>query len=541
MSVSQTLPTPVSGPCVKMAPARDEQGSLANAYLLTSIVPNSGIQDTAPNCAPSSSNTEPYAVEYTATSSGVFGINSGGNCAAGSPGCSPVSISPQWGSTSSTYGLGLADQSGCGGMLTCEVSLADARITAAQIRPTNISGTAYPVLTFGFGTGVVTSSFQSQNIWFLQNPSTTSWLEVLSLGADNQWYAFPTIATDGDFEYYLASTQFTSTSFPSTIWDSYAGLSFVGQNFIEIGTAEYTGNPAQTPPVRWGDYNTMLFDPDATPPGSEGSWWSVEEISQGGSDQSTNWEALADPTPVPYFVSYSSTEAECAVSPGQNCVVKIPAPAGLQNGDIVVAFLSMGGSFPTPPTPPDSTWITLPIANQGGSQSMEQGACKTGDLGTEYAYAHVYDSSSETGTYDFKHVLENICSNTVRPELSGFLAGYRAAATNLANLVLFGYPDNISSEFVLTDGPASSNTLPEGELLNVFNCPGGESEGDEVGGRIENSLTGEPPAIPETSFGSTPQGYFLADVGVAAGATLGQYGITCESTGTWGWQLFLPK
>ena len=165
------------------------------------------------------------------------------------------------------------------------------------------------------------------------------------------------------------STQFTSSSFPSTIWDSYAGLSFVGQNFIEIGTAEYTGNSAQTPPVRWGDYNTMVFDPYAIPPGGEGSWWSVEEISQGGSDQSTNWEALADPTPVPYFVSDSSTEAECAVSPGQNCVLKIPAPAGLQNGDVVVAFLNMGGSFPTPPTAPDSTWITLSIANQGGAQS----------------------------------------------------------------------------------------------------------------------------------------------------------------------------
>ena len=86
-------------------------------------------------------------------------------------------------------------------------------------------------------------------------------------------------------ELYLGSTQFTSSSFPSTIWDSYAGLSFVGQNFIEIGTAEYTGNSAQTPPVRWGDYNTMVFDPYAIPPGGEGSWWSVEEISQGGSDQ----------------------------------------------------------------------------------------------------------------------------------------------------------------------------------------------------------------------------------------------------------------
>lgn len=540
-SVSQTLPTPMVAPCAKMAPARDEQGTLSNAYLLTSIVPNSGFQATAPNCAPSSSNTEPYAVEYTANASGVFGSS---GCAAGTSGCSPVSTSFQWGSTPPTYNLGSADQSGCGDMSSCEVTLGDARVTAAQIRPTNISGISYPVLTFGFGTGVNAGSSgpQSQNVWFLQNLSTASWLSAFNFAGGSQWYAFPTIAIDADLELYLGSTQFTSSSFPSTIWDSYAGLSFVGQNFIEIGTAEYTGNSAQTPPVRWGDYNTMVFDPYAIPPGGEGSWWSVEEISQGGSDQLTNWEALADPTPVPYFVSDSSTEAECAVSPGQNCVLKIPAPAGLQNGDVVVAFLNMGGSFPTPPTAPDSTWITLSIANQGGAQSMDQGDCKDGDLGTEYAYAHVYGSSSETGTYDFKHVLENICSNTVRPELSGFLAAYRAAATNLANLVLFGYPEN-GSQGVLTDGPASSNMLSEGKLLNVFNCPGSESpESEEGGAPFSSPLTGTPPAMPETSFGSTPQGYFLADVGVpAAGTTLGQYGIGCFATGTWGWQLFLPQ
>jgi hypothetical protein len=175
-SVSQTLPTPVVAPCAKMAPARDEQGNLANAYLLTSIVPNSGFQDMAPNCAPSSSNTEPYAVEYTANASGVFGSNATGSCAAGASGCSPVSTSFQWGSTPPTYNLGSADQSGCGGMSPCEVTLGDARVTAAQIRPTNISGISYPVLTFGFGTGVNSGSSgpQSQNVWFLQNLSTAS-------------------------------------------------------------------------------------------------------------------------------------------------------------------------------------------------------------------------------------------------------------------------------------------------------------------------------------------------------------------------------
>jgi hypothetical protein len=326
----------------------------------------------------------------------------------------------------------------------------------------------------------------------------------------------------------------------------------MGQNFIEMSNGEYLGNPGQQPPQQplWGDYNSMIYDPNAIPQGGEGSWWSVEEITDvntpllyGNSDESTNWKALVDPTPLPYFVSYSSTEAECAVSPGQNCVVKIPAPAGLQNGDIVVAFLSMGGSFPTPPSPPDSTWITLSIANQGGAQSMIQGDCPDGDLGTEYAYAHVYGSSSETGTYDFKHVMEYICNNTVRPELSGFLAGYRAAGTNLANLVLYGYPNN-GSDGVLFDGPAPASAPAEGELLNVFNCPGTESPESGEGGAqyVLGSLSGAPPATAETPYNNSPEGYFLADLGIpAAGTNLGQYSVRCSALGTFGWQLFLPE
>jgi hypothetical protein len=284
-------------------------------------------------------------------------------------------------------------------MSSCEVTLGDARVTAAQIRPTNISGISYPVLIFGFGAGVNAGSSgpQSQNVWFLQNLSTASWLSAFSFAGGRQWYAFPTIAIDADLELYLGSTQFTSSSFPSTIWDSYAGLSFVGQNFIEIGTAEYTGNSAQTPPVRWGDYNTMVFDPYAIPPGGEGSWWSVEEISQGGSDQSTNWEALADPTPLPYFINYSGGESECNVSLGQDCTINLSTPAGLQNGDVVIATLDMGGNFKTPPKPPDSTWVVLPIANDSGADYLISGACSTGDLVTGYVFAHVYGSSSEKG------------------------------------------------------------------------------------------------------------------------------------------------
>src|SRR5579862_2597930 len=60
------------------------------------------------------------------------------------------------------------------------------------------------------------------------------------------------------------------------------------------------------------------------------------------------------------------------------------------------------GNFPTPPIPPDSTWVSLPIANMNEATSTKSGTCGSGDLRTEYAYAHVYGSSTETGSYKFK-------------------------------------------------------------------------------------------------------------------------------------------
>ena len=136
-------------------------------------------------------------------------------------------------------------------------------------------------------------------------------------------------------------TLFLAVSYPATLWDSYVGipgLMFMGQNFIEMSTGEYVGNPGQQPPVpvRWGDFNTMIYDLRAIPPGGEGSLWSVEEISNGPSDQSTNWVALADPTPLPYFVGSTSTEAECLGIEGAYCNVTINAPPGVQNGDVIL-------------------------------------------------------------------------------------------------------------------------------------------------------------------------------------------------------------
>ncbi len=541
----QTLPGAISAPCAKMAPVRDNEGSFSNPYLLASIVPGSTIQANSPNCAPTSSNTAPYAVEYTANASGVFGS---GGCAAGTSGCSPTSISPQWGHTPPKYNLGLASQQNCT-VSTCEILLEDARITAAQIRPTNLSGTATPILAFGFATGVNAGSSgpQSQNLWFIQNVLSGSWLDHLNLAGGAYWYAYPTIAVDGDQDFYLGSTQLTAGTYLSTIWDAYTGipvLTFAGQDYMEVSSGEYLGNPGQQPPEqsRWGDYNTMIYDPDAIPPGGEGSWWSVEEISNGPSDQSTTWVALADPTPQPYFVSYAYHEQECAVGSGQTCVATVNAPAGLQNGDVVIAALSMGGSFPKPPTPPDSTWVSIPIANQGNATSASQGSCGNGDLATEYVYAHVYGSSTETGSYKFKHVVFSFCSGVFSPEIESFLMGYRLANSNLASYVLYGYSDQVPASTVSV-GPAPANAPVPGRLLNIFYGGGSETpESSEPNVNLNSVVSGSPQATLQTP--ALQMDYFLADVPIpVAGTSLNQYGIrtTTFPVTLFGWQLLVPK
>ena len=178
-----------------------------------------------------------------------------------------------------------------------------------------------------------------------------------------------------------------------SIWDYYINSQFKSQDVLAPrSSGNYTGQQSCSTRTtqRWGDYMSTLWDPSvtSTPSGEKGAFWTVQEYTNGGGpDQSTQWTELSDP--LPYFVSYSYQEQECAVGSGQTCTATLPTPAGLQNGDVVIAALTMGGTFPTPPSPPDSTWVTLPIANQGAALSMGQGSCNRGDLATEYVYAHV--------------------------------------------------------------------------------------------------------------------------------------------------------
>ncbi|MGH7933128.1 MAG: hypothetical protein ACREQN_08150, partial [Candidatus Binataceae bacterium] len=210
---------------------------------------------------------------------------------------------------------------------------------------------------------------------------------------NNYWISYPTIALDSDLDIYLGSTWFTAGIYPSTVWDMYHGLNpllFEGQNNIEQSSGEYTGNPNDSP-QRWGDYNTMAFDPNATGPSKEGSFWQIEEISKGGADESTMWAALADP--LPFFVGSNFAESECSAGIGYNCTVTINAPSNVQNGDVLLVSLGMGESAGSHLPKLPAGWSLLPASNLSGAQRIfSHDSCSR--YFASWLVAHVYGSTS---------------------------------------------------------------------------------------------------------------------------------------------------
>jgi hypothetical protein len=558
--LAPSLPAPISAPCTGMAPARDEQLSFSNVYLLASIVPTT---QNLTNCAPSSSNTEPYVVEYTATTSGVFGSN---GCAAGSSGCSPVSVSPQWGEAGTYRMLPLAQQeiatayqSVCATTGTaCEIDLGDARITAAQIRVSNIPGTNStnsPILATSFNTGILASGQGiplSQNLWFIQSlgsgNSPGAWLEIFALSAGDQWTAYPTIAVDDDQEFYLGSTYYQAGIFPQTLWDSYTGLlspTLLGQNVLETSASTYIGQagtslPLAAGPQRWGDYNTMIYDPFINGPGGEGDFWQVEEISKGGADESTTWNALADPTPLPYFMGATEAESECAGGAGSTCKVTVTAPAGVQDGDLLLVKLDLDQSASNAPALPDSGWSLLTASNISGSPKKITATCCSGAVFTSWLAAHTY-TSGDSGSYTFKHYI-----SVTGEEFGAFLVDYRAASTNPSSLVSDGFSqDGLHSTFKI--GPV---TPPGGTELvaMVFGNAGCETpESAEENSAAYAAPEGTPTLSPEAA------GLWLAaDAGVPGppAQSYGSYtfeagpapGCTRTSVGPWtAWYVAIPE
>ena len=558
---------PKVAPCSRMTPSRDEQGNFANAYLLASILPqaNDAYQFNDQDCARTSDNTLTSVVEYnllykkpakgsiTASNPGTAEVDgktkAGGKCLDTplSSSCLPISTSPQWGAADAMNSMGKADQLGCGGQPGCFITLNGSRISTAQIRPTIISGKSTPILVGAFGTGIATDSIPNPNqiLYFVQDPFKHRWLSHLSApSSSGSWYDDPTIAIGENQNYYLGTTVFSSTTYPATGWLAFSGLQkpkLEGAGITEQSTNEYTGNgPGIT--ERWDDYNAMIYDPHALAGGFP-SWWSVEEVSQGGTkpnpyaDQSTNWWALANPSPMPYFVGYDVPVGTPGNTPGSNpcsgvagqlCQIVFSAPANSQPGDVFIADVTGGGDVNTNYLQLPSGWSTMPIHNRGEAQylvSSGRFSNTTEDLyATSFLVAHVY-SNGDPGTYTF-----GLTQKRSIDHLGGFLVSYRGANTDL----LLGYTAYGSS--FLIDDPSSNKVVSfqkplkppaQTTLLYLFmgNCWYTEgSEGNGGGPWPFSAPAGAPKLSPRTplTLGTWP--FLAADVTVpVGGVTYGGY------------------
>lgn len=569
-----TLPKSSAAPCDNMTPARDETSSFTNLYLVASIVPPEGGGPTGnlSTCAPSFPNTEPYIIEYTATTNGTTVTVSGssGACVSGSS-CAPVSTSFQDGMPGNYILNGPASQkvidppygTVCAtAPEACDIDLGNARITTAQIRSSsNGSGTNLPILTAAFSTGIQASGPGipfSQALAFLQDLSSGNWLGNVQVSDGvNGWVAYPTIALDNDGDFYYAFTTFGPNILPTSTWAGVTGFlssspQGEGSGTLESSGSTYTGQAGTTllhkdGPQRWGDYNTMVYDPSETGPGGEASFWQIEETSKGGTDQSSTWFALADPTPLPFFVNSNNQEDELCEGGGNDCTITVNAPSGTQLGDLVLVALLLGepASGPGNKLLPDSSWTLLSASNISGTpqQLSASDSNSGGTTITTWVAAHIF-GFGDSGSYDFTHFV-----NAVGPEFGAFTVVYRGANVNLSGLQGYGFKRGGNNNSFTTGA-----VIPpaESQLVSMaFGDIGCEGENKEPNGTTFLVPTGVPALTPETTLTPAPFPWLLSDVGVPlSDQSYGGYtfkakivGSSCSiTTGAWiGWEVAIPE
>jgi hypothetical protein len=529
-TLSQTILTP---PVIGTRPSRDISGD-SNYPLYF-----------AASEAPCSNSSSPCVALYTLYDSyGTYGLQLADESPAnGAPG---------------SYGLFTpAQHDSCGSGSACAADLGDARIENVVIQK-GIDGNTYLLTSFHAGD---TSSGTTQALWFVaQNPAATGFITKWNdwwVGGSGWWAGYPTITMDGylGIAYTFQTFYYGSNIYPN--WSIAKG--FDPTETTNPPTLGYgiLGNPnrcayAGCPPkdTRWGDYISTIWDPNLPAPASSNGFWTAQEYSNGGgsqtgSNQATQITELANP--LPYYVSQGGGEAECNVGDGGTCKLTLSTPPSLKNGDVVLVFLLIAGKYSKPPAPPDSTWTELPIADQGGATDMVVGSCATKDLLTTYAYAHVYGSSTEGGTYEFKHVVDYWCGTTQVGELAGSAFAYRGADTTAADYVVNAYAA-AQPTGTITVGPAPNPSPSDGTLISVFQPLGFESgkpPADDSCGSV-SGLTGSPLANWETLIGGQDfsAGCFAAaDVGIpTSGTAMNQYSATSSIRGyhTFGWQVLLP-
>jgi hypothetical protein len=321
--------------------------------------------------------------------------------------------SPPAGALNATYSLPPGSQSGCTTLSSgCQIDADDARIDQVTIQQNPVNRNHY--LLTSFATGVpLQQTVTSQVLYFVDDLESGTWTfaqagPVVPGSTLATIYSYPSFAADEDLDLYYTFTIFDPTNFPYSVWYLYHGASqtspqFLGNGELQGSAGAYTGisacaTPTPTPGLqRWGDYVSTVWDSGQTSAsGGKGTFWTTQEFTQGGDDQSTEWLELGDP--FPYYAGKTISESECPNGPGQVCTLTLPVPANVEYGDVLLAAVVVGSGPPGLTNP--SGWTRLPIVNHNNAKHIES-SDSCGNLETGWVLAHVYGSQSEPSQYDF--------------------------------------------------------------------------------------------------------------------------------------------
>jgi len=399
----------------------------------------------------------------------------------------------------------------------------------------------------------------AQALWFLGEVETFAtqaqqWNEwyVGGWSQSNAWGTYPTITMDKDFDVVYTFETFSPNSDPYPNWYSGKGFAPPGALYTDPPLLDYgiqdsafssgafmgqLSCPTSNPQPRWGDYVTTVWDPNYSSPNENDSFWTVQEYTTGGSNQSTMWQALADPPP--FFADRRSNESECPNGGGNNCSMTISAPANAQYGDMLIVVLGMAqtpvksGALPTLP----AGWSFLSASNLSGSPQQITSQVGCGLATTSWLAGYVYGSlPGDTGQYKFTNYDKgglNTCLNLLySSEFWGSMVAYRGASPNLGSYTAWGFTQNFDSNSFST-----SSVVPAGEtefLALFYGTFGLDSpEGSEGGGVSFSAPAGNPALTPETPLTpGTAIPFLAADAPVPAGGqSYGPYSLRSSLNG----------
>jgi hypothetical protein len=282
---------------------------------------------------------------------------------------------------------------------------------------------------------------------------------------------------------------------------------------------------------------SMIWDSS----GGENPFWTVNELTAGGSDEQTHWDQLVEP--LPFFVGSTNIESERPGGAGTICTVTSTIPLNVvKQGDVILVSLALGETANVLPTLPDNTWTLLAASNIAGSPQQISFTDGNGTTNTSWLAAHVYGgSANDSGSYNFIH-FENLAR-----EFGAQMVVYRGAGTNFGNYSTSGFTQNTNSSTF-----SIGATTPPGQtqLLDIV-LPGAGCENGETGepGDTYSAPTGTPPLVAETPLHPQYFPWLASDVSVpTAGQSYGPYsfsetvngGCPIKKGGWLAWEVAIP-